>query len=423
MAFVAKYIFNTVLAHTLPASVYGNFSIALTLLAVFSTLLPLGTGSAAIRFLAKYMNASDSEQASAYLRWSLAILFFSSIVFLIILTIIIALLALFHVFDSRALVTYHIVFYILYLSPLSALAILSAYFLRSNQNVISFSIQNNLNMYLIYLFAIILTTYFFRLVYNYNVLWVLSLITLLILNLIGLSLLVLAFPRKVVTSTLRKSKQTTILWKKTSLHLILNQATYLIAGAIDLLAVKFFVPDSSRVGQYASLMILVSFVWLVTQSLYTPLGAKISTHISADKIEKPRILQRSINQLNLINLILVIILGAIAFIFSRQLISSFGITYYNFNSHLAFIILIAGQLFGSFRTPAGQLLTYSGNEMWAVYISIFKLVFITTLAIILTILFGIVGAAIASTSTSALITIASILASRHKVKIKSISIF
>lgn len=426
VAFFAKYCFNVLLTHVLPSGAYGNFSVAIKMLLLFSALLPLGSAVAAKRFLSKYIHQQDEEQASNYIRWNLYMLLIASVIFLLVLAGVIGTLKGFQIFDSRVISSYHIVFYLIFLAPLGALALLLANYLQCNNNIVIYNIISQIGKYFFYILAMLLTTYVLKLVYNYDVLWIMTLSVVGCVSLLGIFLLAFLLPGEIFRKVCswRRTKAPPVRdWKITSFRLVINQALFSVLMTVDLLVAKLLVADSARVDQYAAMIMLASFAWVISISIYSVLPAQISLHIEKKQITAPEVLQSKINQVNIINLLLVFLLGTLAIVFSRPIIGTFGPTYYNAVSQWTFIILVVGFLVGGFSRPAAAVVMYSGNELWMIYLSIGELIMITVSAVVLTLLYGIIGTAIAASATILMKTAVLLLISHYRVGVRAVGFF
>jgi|GEM_PF-1196299 O-antigen/teichoic acid export membrane protein len=426
LAFFAKYVFNVLLTHVLPAGSYGSFSVGLKMFVLFSALLPLGSAVAAKRFLSKYINQKDEDQASSYIRWNFYVLLIASVIFLLVLAGVIGILKGLQIFDGRALSSYHIVFYLMFLSPLGAFALLLGNYLQCNNNIVFYNIVSQMGKYFFYILTMLLTTYVLKLVYNYDILWTMTLSVFCCVSLLAILLLAFLLPGKIFQKVCswRRTKTPSVRdWRTTSFHLAINQVLFFVLMAVDLLVAKILVADSARVDQYAAVIMLASFAWVISVSIYSVLPAQISSHIEKTQTTAPEILQGKINQVNIINLLLTLLLGTLAIVFSRPIIGAFGPTYYNAVSQWAFIILVVGYLLGGFSRPAAAVIAYSGNEMWMIYLSIGELIMITVTAVVLTLLYGIVGTAIAAAGTILVKTVVLLLISHYKVGVRSVGFF
>lgn len=422
ISYAAKYVFNLMLSHLLPEGMYGDFSIGLKTFNIFSVMVLLGTATAAKRFLSYYLHIHQEQNIFNYIRWNLRLIYLSSIIFTIFLAALISVMLILHVFNIKNITTYHIAFYLLFLTPFGAFAILLSSYLQCNENIFLYNFFTNGGRFFVYIILIAAAIYFFHVKFNYLSLWLITLLMLCFLNLIEISLVLKYLPYnffKILFSKLDKQASMPE-WKKTSRRLILNQIFYLVLCAVDLYAVKFFTHKPIYVDYYAAILTIAGTFWLATNSIFSLITPKISLYLETYQKEK---LQAEINRGNAINLLLQSIFLIILLFWGSHILRSFGPAYATPVAYKTLLIMAIGYAFGSFSRSSTLLLAFSGNEIYLVWGSIGELILITVSATILTIFYGIVGAATASTLTILIKAITYIIIARKQLKVKPITLW
>lgn len=418
LSYGISYIFNVILSHNLSDGLYGNFNLALKTLSIFSFFVLLGTASSAKRFLSEYLSENDDTDSSDYIRWNLKFIARSVTIFLSLLTAFFLLMIALHLFQLKHIGSYHLAVYLLFITPLCALSTLIASYLECNNNVIIYNVINHGN-FLLFSIIILAIVYFFHPAFNNLLLWVITFSVYGLLCCIECILAAIYLPNDIVQTLLRFTEplanKSSAIWEKTALKLVLNQLIYLIASIIDLYAVKFFT-DKTAIDQYSAILSVSSIITLVAASIFSLLVASISFDI---KNKKYADLQQSIDRSNRNNFIILFFITFFIIYFGHFILSLFGPGYDTEISYTTLIILTLGYYFSTFSYAAIQLLSYSGNAIWLVYVACAEIILVILFAMILTPLYGIRGAAFASVVTLGASTIAYIFIARWKTSIKS----
>lgn len=413
-----NYIFNLILSHNLSNGLYGNFTLALKTLNIFSFCILLGTASSAKRFLSEYLSEHDQTDSSDYIRWNLKFIARSVIIFLSLLTTLLIVIIALHLFQIKHIASYHLSVYLLFITPLCALSTLIASYLECNDNIILYNLINY-GKFFLFSILILAVVYFFHPTFNNLLLWIITLAVYGLLCCIECILAAIYLPNDIVRTLLRFTKplasNASKIWEKTSLRLALSQLIYLITSIIDLYAVKFFT-NKTAIDQYSAVLSISGIITLVSGSIFSLLVASLSFDM---KNQKYASLQEALNRTNRKNFLVLFFMTFFIIYFGHFILSLFGPGYDTKMSYNTLIILTLGYFFSTFCYGAIQLLSYSGHAIWVVYVSLAEIIFIIFFAILLTPAYGIIGAAFASILTLTASTIAYIFIARWKTSIKS----
>lgn len=421
VTYLAKYLFNMLLAQSMSIENFGDFSIALKTFNLFSALILLGTATSAKRFLAEYLRAHDQATSLHYVHWNLRLISRFSIFFIVLLAILCLGMIFLHFFNLKDIATYHITFYLLFLAPLGALSLLLSSYLQCNGNSIWSNIFSQSGQYIFYAFVLWLAVYFYHPELTNKTLWLLSLSVFSTLTLAEIVIIALYFPKGFLKAAcaFRGFSINHILpeWQKSAHRLIANQMLFLVLCTMDLYAVKFCTSNKADVGHYAAVLTISGLLYLLSISVYSPMSSSVSHLLGVKDYES---LQKIVNKDSRVNFYVTTcaMLGIV--LFGNPLLGLFGPNFATPTDYTALIILSVGYYLGSFTRAATQLLAYSGNELCLVYGSLLELGCITITAVVFTLLYGIIGAAIASSITILLKSFGYITVARQRTSIKSL---
>lgn len=426
VAYGAKYGFNAMLTHLLPAGMYSDVILGLNFLSLFANLLPLGYATSSKRFLAKYITLQQPRQAASFIRYSVKMLIKTSIVFLFFLGLLTVLFFYLPVFQTTKFSYYHLVFYLLFLTPFYGLTVLLASFLQCHRNLFSFFVLVFPRRYMIFIIILFISNAVYHVFFTYEIIFFISLITFFILTLSAIGAFLVRFPSDIYKLAFHRgiiSKSKQHLWRKTSDRFILAQVIFYCITVIDLFVAKILVVDSSQIDQYAALLALTDVTWYTAVAIYAYIAPRISLYIHKQKIKDPQQLKTKINQSNLVNLSAMLIFLIIAIFFGKNLIESFGGHYYNATSYTILFILLVGNIIGAFSRSAITILSYSGNERWLLIVGSSELLLLVTLCFLLTYWLGIIGTAIATSLVIILKSFFYMAVVHEKLKVKSVSVY
>lgn len=422
LAYGARYLFNIMASHALTIEDYGDLTLALKTFGVFSAFILLGTATSAKRFLSEYMQQHDQVSSLHYIHWNLGLIAKFSLVFVTFLTTLCAIMLSLHFFNLKEISSYHLTFYLLFLAPFGALSALLASYLQCNGNNVLYNIFTQGGLYGVFAGLWWLLPSFMPLEYGNKTLWLLTLAVLVILNVLEIALVLYYFPfdfiKKICAFGSHAKSAVLSTWKKTAHRLIVNQLVFLILCAVDLYAVKFCTDSAVTLGQYSAVLTIGGVLWLLSCSIYSSMTASISYLLGKNDISGLQIL---VTKANIINFWVTTAAMIGIAVYGNAVLDTFGPHYATHESYTALIILTVGYYVGSFSRASTLLLSYSGNELYLVYGGFLELAVITVTAIAFTLMYGLIGAAVASTFTIVLKTFSFITVARQKTSIKSLS--
>lgn len=421
LSYGAKYIFNVQIAHLLDIELFGDFTIALKTFGILSAGILLGTGTSAKRFLSGYLQAHDQTTSLHYIHWNLRLITEFSLIFITALTSLCLTMIVLHVFNIKSITTYHITFYLLFLTPLGALSILMSSYMQCNGNTLFSNVYSQGAQYIVYSLLLWGMSFFYHGNYTNHTLWMVSLTVFITLNICEALTILYYFPTPFIKQifAFRQYRKIPVepSWQKTAHHLIINQMIFLVTCTIDLYAVKIFAHNHTAVGQYSAILTIGGLLWLLSVSIYSTLTSSISYLLSSKNLPA---LQRMVNNQNAVNLLTTTVATFCILFWGKHLLDTFGPHYATDMSYKALVITTLGYYFGSFTRASTSLLSYSGNEIYLVYGSIAELTTIVVSASVLTYFYGIIGAAVASSLTICLKSLSYVTVARKVTGIKSL---
>ncbi|KTD12028.1 hypothetical protein Lgra_1486 [Legionella gratiana] len=400
VTYASKYSLNVFMTHHLAKSIYGDFSIAIKLLTIMTALSLLGTDISSKRFLGKYINLNQKADAIEYVAWNLRLI---SVTFFISLLIALAstlLMILLHHFRVKHINDYHLAVYVLWLIPFSALlSLLSSYLIVVDRIYLSTLLTEFLKYLLQVLLFISVVLFVEPILTNFYIVSVLliTFILLLTLSLFSLNQDILEL-FKYGFHKVRKTPLTKMDWLKTSVRLITNNILFVIVSALDLLIVEVFGSNETMVGDYAAILTIIGFLWLIPTTALQALKSKLSFLLESEMGKKE--LQCKINSTMMIIIPTTILAGSTIVLFSKNILGHFGPDYVNASP--ALIILTFGVMMSCFGRIAPVILIFGGYEQLVLRWTIFELTFMIFVAIPATYYFNIIGTA---SATALLLTV------------------
>jgi len=227
-AYLLKNITNILLARNLSMGLYGDFTIGVKTFAIISTLLLLGSGNAAEKFLPDYIYTHDSHSAKGYVSWNFKLIFFSNLIFIVFLLLFITLLLILHLFNIKSLMSYHLTIYLLFLVPFGSFVLLLSQYLLSNRNVYWYNFLHNAAKYILYLHMLLPAIYFLNIVLTQVSLLSIMFIVFFVLAIFEYILTAKKLPYFISFSNnkLRNVKNNNLQWKRTSFKFIINSVVF-----------------------------------------------------------------------------------------------------------------------------------------------------------------------------------------------------
>ena len=396
--YLTKYIFNIMLANYLKPSLYGDFNIAVRVLGIITSFALLGTNMSSKRFMSRYLRQHDHYNLHNYIKWNINIIRVSFSICIIVALGSYLIMHALHIWHIKDIRTYHLAIYMLWIAPLaSILSLLASYLLCANRPIFYKTVSN-----LFYFFAtcvFMITVTMFDITFDSY-----SLTTVLFISFSLLITLVVLFIIKktpalftTITSAVRSKHKHLIQpdWVVVSVRMAANGLISLIIFSLDLIIVEIISPVENAVGLYAAALTISSFLIVIPQNLYSLLTVQVSEPLKTEQ-EKIK-LENNIRQLNKYSMLVTLLIGAGAYVFSTKLLAHFGPIYLQAESVLH--ILIIGFIAIAYSQAATTMLTYAGYEKIMLNISIAALFTLLVLCPIMTYFYGILGTATATSFT------------------------
>ena len=421
LTYLCKNITNIILAQHLAPGLYGDFTLGIKTFIMAASLLLLGTGNTAKKFLSGYIYEKNINLIKNYVSWNFRLILFSNILFIALLTIFLVILFTLHLFNIKSLVSYHFAIYLLFIVPLGSLSLLLSSYLLSNKNIYWANIFSNNAQYFFYIILIIPAIYFFEIIVNQIGLFFLVFSVFMVLAIFEYFLVLFKLPSDIFGNTYKliKKKETTSIWKTTSLKFIIHSLIFLLMATMDLYIVEVFSNKEHHVDQYSAILSIVSVMWLSTIAIYSVLAPNINGLLKAKKHNK---LQNLINSTNVIHFVLLSIVLLIFLVFGERLLSLFGKSYGTSHVYTALVILSIGYYLGTFFRPAILLLVYSEHQSFQLWSSLLELMILIVLGIILTLKYDIIGTSIAASMAIILNGVISVIGVKLKLSFKPLTI-
>ncbi|WP_131764305.1 oligosaccharide flippase family protein [Legionella drozanskii] len=360
LGYILKILLNLFLARHLPASVYGDYSVAIRVLTILVTLALFGTNIGANRFFAKYLHLNEKTTATSYLAWNIKLLTVTFlIVFILAITSFGVMLTLHHL-KIQDLNQYYLVAYVLWLVPFSAIATLMASFVLTSNRILLSSFYKSPLIYLVELTLFSLVVWYIDPgLNNLSIVFVLFLSFVLIIMISTLSIneeiLILfrqGFKNLVGTSLSQRE------WLKTSSSLIANNIVFTVSCTLDLFAVKLFSISETHAGYYAAALSIASILWLIPTNAYQGLKYRLAVLLTREDGREE--LQYRLNKINALVISLVLVLIFLIAFFAKSLLYYFGPDYVKAEQELIILSIASG--IACIGHVAPVLLVFAGYE-------------------------------------------------------------
>jgi O-antigen/teichoic acid export membrane protein len=134
--YLLNYFLNILLANYMGASIFGDYSLAMKVLLFIATIALFGSNRAVLRFLTNFFLTGDHESSIQFIKWNIRTLFNSFIICLLTAFITFFMAFIFHLWQIKDLMSYHLSCYMLWLAPIMAIYMLLPNFLMCNKNVV-----------------------------------------------------------------------------------------------------------------------------------------------------------------------------------------------------------------------------------------------------------------------------------------------
>ena len=392
LGFLIKYSMQAYLASHMPASIYGDFNLALRTLMVASTLLLVGTHVSTRKYLGSYLHSKDII-ASHYISWNLRFIGKFMAVCLSLSFGLFFLMCVIHFIDLYHLSRYHIALFALLISPIAAFSLLFTNILLSAQHVFLATLFKNTAEYVLLFIFFYVGIYFLKIPMNHF-----SSLSVLFCSYLTLFVIEGYFTFKKVPQIRNKEIKNSCLphkfkkkWRSTSLQLMSNSISMMLVNYLDIMLIEVLLTNEAVVGYYAAAITVSSFISVLPLAVYQKARSKLG-QLLADK--KTSEIAQLFSHANRINFPITLISAIILAWGTPILLGHFG-TQYN-KAYTTCLLLVANNVLYALRTPLCLYVSYHNEEKKLNISSAASLIILITLGIPMTLYFGITGTAAAT---------------------------
>lgn len=392
VGFAIALIFNIFLARHLSKELYGDFSLALKTFTLGSSMLLIGTGTAAKNYLSRYLTEGSFDKANRYILWNFTLVLSVCKIFLIFTIAAVVILSIGHFMALKQLLSYHLLVYILPFGPLYAYFWLSIDYLQSSNNIYWANFLGGAFTNLVVFCLLSFSIYFIELTFNQLNLSYLIVASIAIVVIMVFFLFSITVKNISLMTILLKRDQTTNInpkWRITSNRLIANHMIYLISVTLDLALVEIFAPDEDAVGEYSAILSVTSIITVLAGAICSFITPLVSTYI----IKDPKRLQQDVNSALIALFLVNVSVVGISILFAAPILSLFNPSYYNDTTAFVLMILVGSSCLLSFCEPSDLLISFSGNSKKALQVTVIAISAFVVSGVVLTIYFSIIGTA------------------------------
>ena len=399
LGLILSYVFIVLVSRCFGAESYGRFSIAFTILNIFSLVFALGIPDATIKIASdKSINSKFNFRTT-----SLILLIFSALVGSLILYSISEFLSNFY--KDENLKGYFIVSAIT-LPPLILLRF-NYETLRGKNEIIRFGFLSHVIPFFLTSILIIIAFYYYNIVDDSIVI---------IAYAIGI---VLAFTlsvfwiKKVDNSQLNLKRYSAKQLMHYSFPMLATSSFIFIMGWTDTLMLAYY-NDKADVGIYNVVIRIARIAIIAITSVNLVLAPKVSELYSNSEFGKMKqLIAKSTKLIFIVTLPLVIII----ILANKFVLSIFGDEF--ISGGVALIVVMLSQLFNAISGSSGQVMNMTGNHKMLRNFTIYSAILNIALNLLLIPSYGILGAAIATASSIIVLNLSSAVFVKRSLGIKT----
>ena len=399
LGLILSYVFIVLVSRCFGAESYGRFSIAFTILNIFSLVFALGIPDATIKIVSdKSINSKFNFRTT-----SLILLIFSALVGSLILYSISEFLSNFY--KDENLKGYFIVSAIT-LPPLILLRF-NYETLRGKNDIIRFGFLSHVIPFFLTSILIIIAFYYYNIVDDSIVI---------IAYAIGI---VLAFTlsvfwiKKVDNSQLNLKRYSAKQLMHYSFPMLATSSFIFIMGWTDTLMLAYY-NDKADVGIYNVVIRIARIAIIAITSVNLVLAPKVSELYSNSEFGKMKqLIAKSTKLIFIVTLPLVIII----ILANKFVLSIFGDEF--ISGGVALIVVMLSQLFNAISGSSGQVMNMTGNHKMLRNFTIYSAILNIALNLLLIPSYGILGAAIATASSIIVLNLSSAVFVKRSLGIKT----
>ena len=390
LGYVLTYMFNALVASSVPPAVYGDFSLAIYFLKLTVPFYILGTNTTILKYLPQYLSQHDKTTLRYHLRWNLNTVILAMLMAFIVLSIAGLTLFLLDYAHIRALNNYHLAFFFQFIAPLVGLSLLIGNILLAMKRVLLANVLQTIVKWGFYILLFALFIFMFgRENISYRALfWVIFLGSLAWMTTSMLSLLhsinydIKRYLADKLPTNLALAKE----WSRYSKLLLLDNSLFVFTAFIDLLIIEI-IPyrGEHNVGYYAACLTICGLLWVpekaIAQVLKPFLSAK-TTNASHQKL---------LNKGFLLKSGLLIFFTITMVVFAKTFLGHFGPAYVNHADILR--LLLIGNMLSLLPSLCVFDALYGGYEHILLYECYFLLVATALFGALAYYFFGLIGIA------------------------------
>lgn len=400
-SYAVKLALAFFLTRIMSKAMYGDFSVAISLFSLVSSLLLLGTNVASNRFLSIYLSENDQERAANYFHWNIRLVIKSILVFFVLLIILLLVIVALHVFNINPITNYHLAIYFLFFTPLGAFSGLILAYILSNKNKYLYSFFALLAQNFLIFGFFIPAALFFSVTLDNITLTLMMLAVFVVLTAIEFLTLMIKLPATVRSRFFRLSsanhqsvnnQKDREDWLQVSRRLILNQVLFLLIYSLDLYIVEIFGRTEAMVAHYVIVIALTGIILKISNSVNQMVVPHLSNYFKSGQFKK---VQSGLNLSVSVSLFFMCTYLVMVILFAKNMINFLGPHYANFQSETSLIILSVAFIIAALSSSPMNILIYSGHENKLMMASVAELLIMVILGIALTLFFGIIGMSVA----------------------------
>lgn len=427
IGYCLRYALNILFANNVIPSIYGDLCLGLQLLNLTTTIMLLGSNSSATQFLSLYNKEKQYDNAHSFIHWNLNLLFKSIIFSIVIISILFFVTLVLHWYHFRKMGEVHVAVYFLLISPCAALISLFLSYIVGMKHALLAAFIRKIIKYILLLVTFLAIVYLFNPAIKPIHLMLIYLFVYLILMFASIivykaiSFVPLNFSK---LRTENKSENQTE-WFKASLDIGKSNLLTLLSSYLGLLILEAMSPllvvsySEHEVGFYAACQVIVGFILLIPNNIYSSLVPQILSINNANKGYTK--LNRHIKRASIVGILVGGVLFTVIVIFSDRLLLHFGASY--INARPALIILAISAFIVVIKGMSPSLLIYSFHIQTYLRIMVISIVIIVIFGVVLTYFYGMLGAAISSLLASIYQTCNLVYFAKKKTKFKPLGFF
>lgn len=378
-------ILQVILARTMGVQNFGEYTFVLSWISVLVLIGRLGFDTASFLYIPKYKVKGNWGQLRGFLIRSQQIVILSSI--LVALSIFIV------VWSSRLLLGDSLtsIFYVgAIVLPMMALLQLYGSRLRGLKKILSAQVPFNLLRPLIMIVLVVLISYIYQVELTGYIAMLLYLISMLLSLLFSIVLFNKSlYPEVKNTPSIFLTKE----WIKVSTPLLIISGLQIVMGQMDIIMLGSIVgTEESGIYSTAHRVAILSLIGL--QAVNMIAAPLISEFFNLGDMRR---LQRMVGLASWWIFSVSLVSSILLILFGKWVLSLFGLVF--IQAYIPLLILIIGNVFNALCGSVGFILNMTGNQNISIRIIASALVLNLVLNTILIPEFGMMGAAIATTST------------------------